>query len=261
MHEEIFAKLSLDETVKGLLEEAVIERIKVLKSENQLTLYVRNNRLLPYELQKKLQEQIQDELFHHAPYQIELKLSYQLSEQYSPEKLWQLHHHDFLTEIKEQSIAAYAILHDAKSQFSNDELHFTCEDNAIARSKTPKIKAFLEKIFAERFGYQIVVQFDYTTPKPPKLNEPVHYGLPAKTVETVSPKETIKPTGTSSVKERNPAFKSSKYRKNSDPDIFFGRAFEGEAIPISDIQAEINDVVIRGKIIKLDSREIGRAHV
>ena len=56
MHEEIFAKLSLDETVKGLLEEAVIERIKVLKSENQLTLYVRNNRLLPYELQKKLQD-------------------------------------------------------------------------------------------------------------------------------------------------------------------------------------------------------------
>lgn len=256
MHEEIFAKLCLDETVKGLLEEAVIERIKVLKSENQLTLYVRNNRLLPYELQKKLQEQIQDELFHHAPYQIELKLSYQLSEQYSPEKLWQLHHHDFLAEIKEQSIAAYAILHDAKSQFLNNELHFTCEDNAIARSKTPKIKAFLEKIFAERFGYQIVVQFDYTTPKPPKLNEPVHYGLPAKTVETVSPKETIKPTGTSSVKERNPAFKSSKYRKNSDPDIFFGRAFEGEAIPISDIQAEINDVVIRGKIIKLDSREL-----
>ncbi len=41
-----------------------------------------------------------------------------------------------------------------------------------------------------------------------------------------------------------------------DPSIFYGRAFDGETIPISEVQDEIGDVVLRGKILKLDVREL-----
>ncbi|MDO4302908.1 MAG: PolC-type DNA polymerase III [Bacillota bacterium] len=45
--------------------------------------------------------------------------------------------------------------------------------------------------------------------------------------------------------------------KNSDnPDVIYGRDFEEEAIPIEDIIGEMGEVVIRGKIINYDSREI-----
>ena len=45
--------------------------------------------------------------------------------------------------------------------------------------------------------------------------------------------------------------------KNSDnPDVIYGRDFENEAMPIEDIEGEIGEVTIRGKILKLDTREI-----
>ena len=46
-------------------------------------------------------------------------------------------------------------------------------------------------------------------------------------------------------------------RKRSDnPDVLYGRDFDEEELPISQIQGEIGDVVIRGKIVATDEREI-----
>ncbi len=46
-------------------------------------------------------------------------------------------------------------------------------------------------------------------------------------------------------------------RKRSDnPDVLYGRDFDEEDMPISQIQGEIGDVVIRGRIVATDEREI-----
>lgn len=60
-------------------------------------------------------------------------------------------------------------------------------------------------------------------------------------------------------------FKKSAYEKGKfgdrkrlpeDPDIVYGRAFDGEVIPIQEIQDEIGEVVIRGKILSYEEREL-----
>ncbi len=45
-------------------------------------------------------------------------------------------------------------------------------------------------------------------------------------------------------------------KRSDNPDVLYGRDFEEEAMPIEDIVGEIGEVVIRGKIINFDSREI-----
>ncbi|MBE5961424.1 MAG: PolC-type DNA polymerase III, partial [Lachnospiraceae bacterium] len=50
--------------------------------------------------------------------------------------------------------------------------------------------------------------------------------------------------------------KYTKKKLPDDPDIVYGRPFDGESIPISDIQDEIGEVVIRGKIINYEDREL-----
>ena len=45
-------------------------------------------------------------------------------------------------------------------------------------------------------------------------------------------------------------------KRSDNPDVIYGRDFEEEAMPIEDIVGEIGEVVIRGKIISFDSREI-----
>ncbi|MBR2950387.1 MAG: PolC-type DNA polymerase III [Lachnospiraceae bacterium] len=45
-------------------------------------------------------------------------------------------------------------------------------------------------------------------------------------------------------------------KKSDNPDVIYGRDFEEEPIPIEDIIGEMGEVVIRGKILKLETREI-----
>lgn len=45
-------------------------------------------------------------------------------------------------------------------------------------------------------------------------------------------------------------------KRSENPDVIYGRDFEEAAIPIEDIIGEMGQVVIRGKIIKTDKREI-----
>ena len=45
-------------------------------------------------------------------------------------------------------------------------------------------------------------------------------------------------------------------KRSDNPDVIYGRDFEEEAIPIEEILGEMGEVVIRGKIIGFDSREI-----
>ena len=48
------------------------------------------------------------------------------------------------------------------------------------------------------------------------------------------------------------------YRKSENPDVLFGRDFEGDAVNIHDIDGEIGEVVIRGKVIRAEKRELRR---
>ena len=45
-------------------------------------------------------------------------------------------------------------------------------------------------------------------------------------------------------------------KKSDNPDVIYGRDFDGEPIAIEDIIGEMGEVVIRGKILKLETREI-----
>ncbi|MCM1543047.1 MAG: PolC-type DNA polymerase III [Blautia sp.] len=46
------------------------------------------------------------------------------------------------------------------------------------------------------------------------------------------------------------------FKRSDNPDVVYGRDFEGEAMRIEDIIGEMGEVVIRGKVLKLDTREI-----
>ena len=45
-------------------------------------------------------------------------------------------------------------------------------------------------------------------------------------------------------------------KRSDNPDVLYGRDFEDEAIPLSDVVGEMGEITIRGKILKLETREI-----
>lgn len=52
-------------------------------------------------------------------------------------------------------------------------------------------------------------------------------------------------------------FRRSGYgRKSDNPDVLYGRDFDEESVEIEKIEGEIGEVVIRGKILATDVREL-----
>lgn len=63
-------------------------------------------------------------------------------------------------------------------------------------------------------------------------------------------------------------FKQREFKRSDNPDVLYGRDFDEEAMPIEEITGELGEVVIRGQIMSVESRElrnektqVGRAHV
>ena len=62
------------------------------------------------------------------------------------------------------------------------------------------------------------------------------------------------------VKVKNPYEKSegprsSSLKRSSNPDVFYGRDIDGDPMPIEQIQGEMGDVIIRGKILDFEDKE------
>ena len=48
----------------------------------------------------------------------------------------------------------------------------------------------------------------------------------------------------------------SYLRNTKDPDVFYGKGFDGDHTRIKDIQDEIGQVIVRGKILNIDTMDI-----
>ena len=177
-----------------------------------------------------------------------------------------------------------------------DVMVLKVEDNLICRERSKEVGRVLEKIFNERCGIAAEVKFCFVEKKKeekPVLDMPEYFagtgayasdagaaasregsekpsGMAAGRKEASAADEaklTVKnggKTGPGTGKEgegsggfRREGFKGRMpYKKSENPDVLFGRDFDGETIEIREIAGEIGEVVIRGQILQAETREL-----
>ncbi|BCN31479.1 PolC-type DNA polymerase III [Anaeromicropila herbilytica] len=286
---EVFDHLEVNKDLGDLFKEVVVERIIASKSKKQLKIHILSHRLISRNNIKKIEYQIKKQLFFETENEIKLMEKYKLSAQYTPNKLLTSYEDSILSELRENSVLEYNILKTSEVRFEEEKMILRCEDSFLTRNKSSEMKQKLESIFNDRFGYGVMVQFEYYEPirsedAEEKDNE--HYAnghastyeetvgshsnthnqvheseesVHAQKVETTKAKVEANPEHNKEKKDEKKPFEKNKYsykKAIDDPDIFYGKGFEGEAIPIVDIIDEVGEVVIRGKILKLEDREL-----
>ncbi|MBE5980882.1 MAG: PolC-type DNA polymerase III [Paenibacillaceae bacterium] len=314
---EVFPNLHITDELKELLNLVDVEKVTSNRDRSSIRVYLISPRLIHKQNIYSLEKGIKEQLFPSKQITIKIIERFRLSGQYTPQKLLKIYRESLLAELKNYSIIEYNMFRKAQCQFPEpDLLKMTVEDTIVTHEKAGELKRVLEKIFHERCGLPVEVQYEFIEPKENVLakqkelqmqreveeivsrtsfagqqkSQADEYGGPSMadgpldalaatysdevpfTQEVQSPAATLRMGGKKEgdKKESGKAAESDSgkkewkdYRKNSyngrrsdNPDVLYGRDFDEETMEIEKIDGEIGEVVVRGKIIMTDSREL-----
>ena len=96
---EVFPVLKLNRGMTDLLEEAVVDKVTASQAKNRIRVYLRSPRLISYMDVRKLEEQIRGQLFENTDVHVDVIDRYELSEQYTPERLMSIYFDSFEAEL------------------------------------------------------------------------------------------------------------------------------------------------------------------
>ena len=262
---EVFPVLKLNKGLADLLEEAVVEKITSSQIKKRIRVYVKSCRLLTYDQIRHIEYQIENQLFENTGVCVDVIDRYELSGQYTPERLMTIYFDSFEAELKDYSDLEANIFHKAKKEFSDpNRMTLTVEDNFITAARIEGIRDRLIRIFQDRFGFFVDISIVYEEKQKSRQAEYAEETFQREVdtiVQNYAEAEAAIKEKQAKIEEQKPAKdfkKENTYIKKKlvDPDIFYGRPFEGDDMPIVEITDEIGEVVIRGKIIQVETREI-----
>ena len=189
-----------------------------------------------------------------------------------------------LDEFKSYSYLEYSLLKTAQLKFPEEhKMQLIFEESMIARQKSEEIVQILEKIICERCGMDVNIEVgymeagekNYKKDSSIRIQNEVHTIIARSSIGTkredeeqpeiseqatsdeVQP-ENRKPMSGGS-RNQQPTSQDHKKKRSDNPDLIYGRFDfkEDEAIVrIDELEGEIGEVAIRGKVLGVDMREI-----
>lgn len=318
---EVFPSLQLEHNIHDIIGQTSVEKICATKQRDFLRIYIYSTRLIEKKDVWYTEHAIKKQLFPNTNITVKIYEHFELSSQYTPEKLLDLYRESILSELKEYSHIEYNAFRTAQLSYpEQNQLVVTLEDNVLARSKEEELIRILEKVLVERCGFSLSISVNYKEAVTGKHEEEDNLRIQMQVAEiynrvkgelsqegnlsgedqadliqgntqkTVKKSENVRKAENISGNKKDGVLKNRKemagsiggrssqgglrrgefkkegfqrkgdfYRsvKRSDnPDVLYGRDFEEEAIKIEELIGEMGEVVIRGKILNLDKREI-----
>ena len=271
---DVFPTLKMKEQAQTLFADVEVTKVATNADRDYLHVHILSTHLIPKKVVVEVEQAIKDQLFHMTRIQIKLVESYQLSEQYTPENLMQEYYDSILFEIKHRSVVEHNMFANADYRFEGeDTLLIQFSDSIVAQEKSASIIAFLSEIFKERCHVPIHVEASYRKAKESRMQEDNALRLQqeinaiveenaAKHKEVREEKEAQKAERKAAKEERAKQFAAKKtefYRspkKSDDPNLIYGRDFEGDTIELSQVVGEMGEIIFRGKVLSTETREI-----
>lgn len=293
---EAFPTLQLSGELESLLETAEVTKISANREYTRIRVYLRAKRLIFKRKIWQLEKEIASQIFSMRQVQVHVIESFQLSEQYNPQSLMDVYRDSILEELNAFSVLEYNVLRTAKMEFDSPRhMTLSMDDTIIARDRCDEIVEFLEKVICERCGMDLIINTEFRQHEESKyrknsekqieqevaeiaartrsvLNRGPEEASPSPEENGEDKKESSKEKAEVSAPKKPAAtkpkasfekkgefrrkFERDNGKKSMNPDVLYGRDFEEETITIDKIDGPIGEVVIRGEILSVDTREI-----
>ncbi len=287
---DVFPNLRVNEELKALFAPVMVTKVAVTPHRELMRIYLKSPNWIHKKYIYGMEEAICDQLFSQKAIRVKIIEHFCLSAQYTPENFLEVYRGSLLMELKNYSALLYNLFYTAKISFpSENQMVLTMASSVISQDREEELVHILHRVFRNRCGFeelqfslvyeergksralrdselliqetarQVAVQAlarrEETSPAVEVEEETKQ--VQEKTKEEPQ-KRTARETANFQKKEKGAAkeeFRRS-LKRSDHPDVIYGRDFEEEAITMESISQEMGEVVIRGKVLSVDSREI-----
>ena len=303
---EVFPSLKLEQNVHDIMEQATVEKVSATKKKDYLRIYILSDRLIAKDDIWHTENCIKKQLFPSVNLVVKIYEKFNLSAQYTPEKLLDIYFDSILEEVRDYSNVEYNLLKNAQFSFPEENMIImNLEDSVIAKSKEEDLNNILQKILVERCGFSLNLQIEYREVSASRFSEEAEIKIKQEVAEiyhrinkdkeensvtepkendafveakpekeepvSVASKEVPKQDKVSNTNIKKVFGGKSEFQKkdfknggdygksvkrSDNPDVLYGRDFEEDAMRLDELIGEMGEVVIRGKILSTDKREI-----
>lgn len=284
---DVFPTLKVNKEYENLFREVEVMKVTTTSLRDFIRVHICSTHLIAKRSVCKMEEMIREQLFGHTQIQVEVVETYQLSELYTPENLLREYRDSILYELQRQNMLEYNMFQNAVCTFEDTQtLCIEMTDSIVAEGKKDAIVGTIDRIFNERCQVPTKIKVLYREPQESKnkkhgeiriqqevdaileQNASLHEEKIAQKkekTEGVKKKESVPKQEKAPAEPKKKEFPKREFQKkefyrspkrSDNPDVLYGRDFEDEAIPLSDVVGEMGEITIRGKILKLETREI-----
>ena len=293
---EVFPVLKVNQEMQQLLADTQVQRVVSNPARTRLRVYLHGTRLIQKKYIFQLENHIKNQLFPQQELTVKIVERYQLSGQYTPETLMDMYKDSMLEEMKAYSLLIYNLFRCARMEFTaKDYMKLYLEDSIVAKSRADELLEILYKVIRDRCGMELTIEpvFEQKKDRSRKkesdlqityeinrilgrLQQPAQEGAqaePERAAQTGAAPEhssAAKTGGRQESAQKKPAQKEMlsenrrpggprreyPLRRSVNPDVVYGRDFEDEAIAIDQIEGEMGEIAIRGKVLDVDVRQL-----
>lgn len=273
---EVFSKIE-NTSLSPILKSAKILRISTNKTQDKVRIYISFSSVVPKKTIWQLEEAIKREYFNAPNMEVHIIESFQLSDVYTPESLFDIYKDSIFEEINKISSINHSIVKKADYRFENNKIHISLEDTAVAHARAEEIEHIFSVIFHDRCNQNVTIDLDYKQAhsskykkqqdeKIDRMIEHIIQNVGAASANEVKVEE-IPDTKEDAAKKKQALAKDTTeemagpkirpFRKENVPNLLYGfKSITDDVTPMSDVFDGIGDVVLKGEILSVDSRDV-----
>lgn len=288
---DVFPHLKVNKELTEWLEMVYVTKVSCNPAKTRLWVYVKSDRWIHKKYILALEDQIERQCFGGLQLSVTVIERFYLSRQYTPENFLGIYRSSMELELKNYNMLEYNLFKRSRITFPEEHvMAMELPDSVIAREKSEILVEYLHKVFCERCGMDLKAELSFVETEESRYrrnaalqikqevaNVLKHAKLSEGNADGASdisenkdeaPPAKDKKTGQKAEKKEKAQDKKSfekkgqrgdyrgGFRKDSNPDVVYGRDFEGEPIALESITGEMGEVIIRGQVMEVDAREI-----
>ena len=163
---EVFKTLKLPEDLAVYFENVEVTKVSKTSTNSLARVYIKSDRVIEKPIIFKVEDALKKQIFRISNMDVRIIDRYVLSAQYTPQTVMDIYYDSILAELEKYWTLEYNLLKNSQWEFEKEDmLVFTIEDSFLAHQYADTLTDYFKKIFLNRFGFEIDVEYQYAKKK------------------------------------------------------------------------------------------------